>query len=75
MVVETAPAALLVKRSAGQINVIVHAVGILVALPKILEPGELVQSLSLAAGIRVARTISRPIGASTSSELGSMGLL
>jgi hypothetical protein len=31
------PAALLVKRSAGQINVIVHAVGILVALPKILE--------------------------------------
>ena len=44
------PAALLVKRSAGQINVIVHAVGILVALPKILEPGELVQSLSLGAG-------------------------
>ena len=38
------------KRSAGQINVIVHAVGILVALPKILEPGELVQSLSLGAG-------------------------
>ena len=44
------PAALLVKRSAGQINLIVHAVGILVALPKILEPGELVQSLSLGAG-------------------------
>ena len=34
----------------GQINVIVHAVGILVALPKILELGELVQSLSLGAG-------------------------
>ena len=50
MVVETAPAALLVKRSAGQINVIVHAVGILVALRKILEPGELVQSLSIGAG-------------------------
>lgn len=43
-------AALLVKRTAGQINVLVHAVGILVALPKILEPGEIVQSLSLGAG-------------------------
>ena len=34
----------------GPDRVIVHAVGILVALPKILEPGELVQSLSLGAG-------------------------
>jgi hypothetical protein len=41
---------LLVKHSAGQINAIVRAVRILVALPKILEPGELVQSLSLGAG-------------------------
>lgn len=43
-------AALDVKRVAGQINVIVHAVGILVALPYVLEPGEVIQSLSLGAG-------------------------
>jgi hypothetical protein len=43
-------AALSVKRMAGQINVIVHAVGILVALPYILEPGERIESLSLGAG-------------------------
>jgi hypothetical protein len=43
-------AALYVKRVAGQINVIVHAVGILVALPHVLEPGERVESLSLGAG-------------------------
>ena len=47
---ELLTAALLVKRAAGQINVLVHAVGILVALPKILEPGEVVESLSLGAG-------------------------
>jgi hypothetical protein len=60
------PAALLVKRSAGQINVIVHAVGI----PKIVAPGELVQSLSLG-----ARNTGRPrrIGALTSSEVGAIG--
>jgi len=33
-------AALEVKGMAGQINVIVHAVGILVSLPYVLEPGE-----------------------------------
>lgn len=43
-------AALLVKRTAGQVNVLIHAVGILVALPKLLEPGEVVESLSLGAG-------------------------
>jgi hypothetical protein len=43
-------AALRVKRTAGQVNVLIHAVGILIALPKILEPGETVQSLSLGAG-------------------------
>jgi hypothetical protein len=43
-------AALDVKRVAGQINVIVHAVGILVSLPYVLEPGEVIQSLSLGAG-------------------------
>lgn len=43
-------AALLVKRHAGQINEIVHAIGILLSLPHILEDGEVVEGLSLAAG-------------------------
>lgn len=43
-------AALLVKRQASQINEIVHAIGILLALPHILEEGEIVEGLSLAAG-------------------------
>ena len=43
-------AALEVKRRAGEINVVIHAVGILLTLPKILEPGEHVKSSSLGAG-------------------------
>src|SRR5665811_1387040 len=43
-------AALTVKRLAGRINDIVHAVGILTALPHVLEPGEVILSLSLASG-------------------------
>lgn len=43
-------AALDVKRMSGQINVIVHAVGILVSLPFLLEPAERIESLSLGAG-------------------------
>jgi len=43
-------AALVVKRVAGQINVLVHALGILTSLPYILEPGETIKSLSLGAG-------------------------
>ena len=43
-------AALVVKRVAGQINVIVHSLGILTSLPYILEPGETIESLSLGAG-------------------------
>lgn len=43
-------AALLVKRHAGQINEIIHAIGILLSLPHILEDGEVVEGLSLAAG-------------------------
>lgn len=38
------------KRLAGQINVVIHAVGILLCLPRILEPGEQVESVSLGAG-------------------------
>lgn len=47
---ELLKAALAVKRVAGQINVLVHALGILTALPYILEPGETIESLSLGAG-------------------------
>lgn len=43
-------AALFIKHNSAQINEIVHTVGILAVLPKILEPGEQVESMSLAAG-------------------------
>ena len=43
-------AALTIKRLAGRINDIVHAVGILTALPHVLGPGEVIESLSLGAG-------------------------
>ncbi len=42
--------ALAVKRVAGQINVIIHAAGILQSLSGILEQGESVESVSLGAG-------------------------
>jgi len=42
--------ALAVKRVAGQINVIIHAAGILQSLGGILEKGEFVESVSLGAG-------------------------
>lgn len=42
--------AYLLKRVAGQINVVIHAIGILLCLPHILDPGEKVQYLSLGAG-------------------------
>ena len=43
-------AALNLKGIAGQLNVIIHALGILVTLPYILEVDEVVESLSLGAG-------------------------
>jgi hypothetical protein len=42
--------ALVMKQAAGEINVLVHAIGILSALPRLLEGGEVVQALSLGAG-------------------------
>jgi hypothetical protein len=42
--------ALFVKRLAGQINVVIHAVGILISLPYILVEGETIEKLSLGAG-------------------------
>lgn len=38
------------KAFAGQIDVLVHAVGILVGLPYVLEDDEEIESLSLGAG-------------------------
>lgn len=43
-------AALVIKAMAGQINVIVHALGILLSLPYLLEEGETIEGLSLGAG-------------------------
>lgn len=43
-------AARTIKGLAGQINVTIHAVGLLLSLPYILEPDERVESLSLGAG-------------------------
>jgi len=42
--------ALRLKQAAGQVNVLVHTFGILLALPHILEEQEFVESLSLGAG-------------------------
>jgi hypothetical protein len=43
-------AALLIKRNASQIDEIVHTLGLLLALPSILDQDERIESLSLAAG-------------------------
>jgi hypothetical protein len=43
-------AAVALKRAAAQIDEVVHAVGILLCLPVILEATEMIESLSLAAG-------------------------
>lgn len=39
-----------VKQLAGQINVVIHAVGILLCLPHVLRPGEIIEYVSLGAG-------------------------
>lgn len=46
----TLSAAAVLKQLAGQINVMVHAAGILMCLPHILEDGEVVEYVSLGAG-------------------------
>ncbi|PCJ21872.1 MAG: hypothetical protein COA96_15065 [SAR86 cluster bacterium] len=42
--------ALIVKQASSQIDVIIHASGILYSLPRLLEKGEFVESVSLGAG-------------------------
>ncbi len=46
----TLTAALYLKQIAGQVNVMVHALGILISLPHILEEDEVIESVSLGAG-------------------------
>lgn len=43
-------AALLLKSFAGQINVVVHTLGVILSLPHILEPDETISYVSLGAG-------------------------
>ena len=40
----------MIKRLAGEIHVVIHALGILLCLPHILKTGEIVESVSLGAG-------------------------
>lgn len=50
VVADTLAGAGLVKRLAGQVNVAIHALGVLLCLPELLAPDETIQSLSLGAG-------------------------
>ena len=43
-------AAMLIKHNSSQINEVIHALGILISLPSILNDGERVEAMSLAAG-------------------------
>jgi len=47
---ETLAGAGQLKRLLGQLNVVIHALGILLCLPRILEPGETIEAVSLGAG-------------------------
>lgn len=47
---EVLTAAAAMKRIAGQINVVIHALGILLCLPRLMEPGEAIEYVSLGAG-------------------------
>jgi hypothetical protein len=42
--------ALLIKREIGQLHVVIHALGVLLSLPAVLEKGEVIDRLSLGAG-------------------------
>ena len=53
------------KRTAGQINALIHSIGILLSLPEILESGEVVEYLSLGAG-----NTGRPFDLETNRRIG-----
>ncbi len=47
---ESLAGAVAIKHIAGEVTVAIHALGILLALPHVLEPGERIESVSLGAG-------------------------
>ena len=57
-------AALVLKSASSQIDVVVHTLGMLMALPSILEPGERVEALSLGAG-----NTNRPVDLETNLQI------
>jgi len=42
--------AIVLKKAFGQVNVVIHAIGVIILLPKILHSREVIESLSLGAG-------------------------
>jgi hypothetical protein len=61
---EVLAAGALMKQLAGQINVVIHALGIILCLPHLLDPGESVQYVSLGAG-----NTGRPFDLETSHRI------
>ena len=66
----TLEAGLIARDMFGRLNDIVHAVAITVALPLLLEPGEIVESVSLAAG----NSPDRPFDLSTNRRIAEFKL-
>ena len=58
---------------AGQVNTVIHVLGILVSLPFVLDPGEKVLSLSLGAGTTKAGTPKQEDDPGPSSGCPSSG--
>ena len=67
---KTLEAGLIARDMFGRLNDIVHAVAIAVALPLLLEPGEVVESVSLAAG----NSSDRPFDLSTNRRIAEFKL-
>jgi len=65
--------AITIKNLAGQINVVIHAVGILMALPHLLARDERIESVSLGAGNTGRAHDLVPIGGSLSSSSSTGG--
>jgi hypothetical protein len=66
----TLEAGLIARDMFGRLNDIVHAVAITVALPLLLEPGEVIESVSLAAG----NSPERPFDLSTNRRIAEFKL-
>ena len=64
----------IVKRAAAQIDVVLHALGILICLPSILEDGEVVRSLSLGAGSSETKRFDLETDRRVASSRSSIGV-